>query len=111
MLYQTWAYNYLDLEAKQVMHEIVSQGYKEMALEIDSLISLVGEAFMDVIINHPEINLYEDLNHPSIYGAYLSALVHYKTITGNSTVDVEYRPDEISIEIATILKNVVDKVV
>jgi hypothetical protein len=111
VLYQTWTYNYPNNETKQWMHEIVSQGYKGMSSEINSSISLVGEVFMEVMMKHPDIGLYEDLKHPSIYGAYLSALVHYKTITGNNANTVTYRPDEISVEIENILKNVVDYVI
>ncbi len=111
VLYQTWAYNYPDDLLKEAMHETISEGYKAVSLETQSLISLVGDAFMEVMLSHPEINLYADLNHPSIYGAYLSALVHYKTITGNDASNAKYKPIEISIEIEMILKNVVDKVI
>lgn len=108
VLYQTWAYNYADDLQKQMMHEKVTQGYSDMALEINSMISLVGEVFMETNISNPEIELYVDINHPSIYGAYLSALVHYKTITGNDVQHVKYCPQEIPLEIENILKNIVD---
>lgn len=110
ILYQTWAYDIPDFEEVIKMHNIISNGYKEMALEIDSLISLVGDVFLEIIMNNPEINLYLDINHPSIYGAYLSALVHYKTITNKSVLNVKYIPDEISSKDAEIIKNAVEKI-
>ncbi|MFA7367528.1 MAG: DUF4886 domain-containing protein [Bacilli bacterium] len=108
VLYQTWAYNYASQESKNEMHDIVSEGYKSVGSEINSLVALVGEIFMEIMKSNPEINLYADLNHPSIYGAYLSALVHYKTITGNDAHNVKYRPEEISVEVDSIFKVVID---
>jgi hypothetical protein len=111
VLYQTWAYNYNEIEERVAMQEVISNGYLDVSLAFDSMISRVGDVFMYVFLNHKEINLYNDLNHPSLYGAYLSALVHYKTITGNQAVESTYKPEGISIETAELLKQIVDVVI
>lgn len=111
VLYQTWTYHLIDLEARQTIHDEISLGYRSKASEIDALISIVGDVFMEMIINHPEINLYADLNHPSLYGAYASALVHYKTITGKNVEDINYRPTGISLEVESKLKGIVDMMI
>lgn len=51
------------------------------------VIAPVGTAFAKCVKEHPEIDLYgKDLKHPSFEGSYLSALVIYATITGDSPV-------------------------
>lgn len=53
--------------------------------------------------------LYDDCNHPSIYGSYLSALMFYAYFSGNDVTDVTYRPDEISPDDAVIIRNAVSR--
>lgn len=110
VLYQTWAYNYANIDERTEMQEAISKGYFDVSTELNSMLSKVGDVFLYVYLNHKDINLYNDLNHPSLYGAYLSALVHYKTITGKKAVESKYIPEGISTETADILKQVVDLV-
>ncbi len=45
--------------------------------------------------------LYEDGNHPTVYGSYLSALMIYGFISGGDVTQVTYRPagvDEVSAQ-------------
>ena len=46
----------------------------------------------DVRSNDPRMPLYEDGNHPTVYGSYLSALMIYGFISGGDVTQVTYRP-------------------
>jgi hypothetical protein len=41
----------------------------------------------------PGLPLYEDGNHPTVYGSYLSALMIYGFISETGVRTVAYRPD------------------
>ena len=56
-------------------------------------------------------SLYYDMNHPSTYGAYLSACVHYASITGRKADDNVYIMPRIENEIAEIIQKIADEVV
>ena len=45
-------------------------------------------------------SLYYDMNRPSTYGAYLSACVHYASITGRKSEDNIYMMPGVENEIA-----------
>jgi len=68
----------------------------------------VGEAYYEVIKNHPEINLYSDESHPSKEGAFLSALVFYQYFTKGKTTQLKYIAN-LNVKDADILKRVVEK--
>ena len=53
--------------------------------------------------------LYDDCNHPSIYGSYLSALMFYAYFSGGDVTGVTYRPDEVSAEDAAMIRNAVSR--
>ena len=43
----------------------------------------VGAAFHEIVVSHPEIELYDpDGSHPSYVGTCLAAMVMYKTVFG-----------------------------
>lgn len=50
----------------------------------------VGEMYLQVLEQHPEIELFDDETHPSVAGAYLSALTFYRYLTGNKVAFLEY---------------------
>lgn len=55
--------------------------------------------------SHPQdFSLYDDCNHPSIYGSYLSALMFYGYFSKREVADVSFKPSEISSEDATALR-------
>ena len=56
-------------------------------------------------------SLYKDVNHQSLYGAYLSACVHYCTITGKSAVLNTFEFVGIDAEISLIIRQIADELV
>lgn len=70
----------------------------------------VGIYWSRVMKQYPEIPLYaEDAHHPSVAGAYLSALVFYKTLTGSDLSKVTFIPLGVSTDTAAKMKSVVAK--
>ena len=113
VLYQTWAYNTgLNDMSKSEMHEAIKAAYSQAAIKTNAIVVKVGEAFVmfeNQYIEGP--SLYYDANHPSVYGAFLSACVHYVTLTGRRSCELEYVYNGISEEYADAIKNIADKIV
>lgn len=56
-----------------------------------------------------DFSLYEDCNHPSIHGSYLSALMFYSYFSGRDVTDVTFRPGGISEKDAQLIRNAVSR--
>ena len=110
LLYQTWGrkagHAILDQYGLDTgsMARTVAAAYEAIAKETGYTNSPAGSAFLDVYVNHPEIELYDpDLTHPSAAGSYLAALCHYATLFGRSPIGVKYTAG-IDAETALILQ-------
>ena len=113
ILYQSWAYNrdvYNGL-TKYEMTKKLADAYKSVATEINADITRSGEAFK---LFETEIgltpSLYQDMNHQSLYGAYLSACVHYTTITGRKASDNTYVISGIEPEMIKTIQKIADRI-
>jgi len=72
------------------MTHILSEAYQKAAKLYGAQVSPVGDNFLYVSQNYPEIDLYnEDLTHPSYPGSCLSALTHYHTLFNEFPVHTE----------------------
>lgn len=73
------------------MQERLRQSYLEMSIDNEAEVSPVGAAWKYVRDNYPSIDLYSsDGSHPSIYGSYLAACVHYASIFKKSPVGASF---------------------
>jgi hypothetical protein len=91
--------------------EMIVDGTKKFAKEIELNIAPVGLAWNEIVENNPEINLYEpDKMHPAYAGSFLIACVYYSTIFQESCVDNPFN-GSLSVEEATILKRAASKIV
>ncbi len=111
ILYQTWCYNLNHFSGNSTLQENMKlgleQAYDKAATKADLYVSRAGTAFYNCIANYPNINLYVDNNgHASTYGAYLSACVHYCTITGKSPINNGYDIAGIDDSIKLILQTI-----
>ena len=62
-----------------------------MSVDNQATVSPVGAAWKYVRDNHPSIDLYtSDGSHPSIFGSYLAACVHYATIYRTSPIGTSF---------------------
>ena len=61
----------------------LSDAYTRAAGVLNAECAYVGAAFHEIVISHPEIELYDpDGSHPSYVGTCLAAMVMYKTVFG-----------------------------
>lgn len=80
VLVETWA-----RKTEPQNQEEMNRVYRSMSAEYRCALSPVGEIWQTVRKNCPELELYfEDGAHASVYGDYLIACCHYRTVTGNS---------------------------
>ncbi len=113
VLYQTWAYNgnYNGL-TKYEMYKAIKEAYTQVGNKIGAIITKAGDAFIKYEELYPNgVSLYTDINHASIYGGYLSACVHYATITGRKSSKNGYVYPEIDTKTALELKAIADMIV
>ena len=113
ILYQSWAYNketYNGLK-KYDMTQKLKEAYDSVAKEINAEVTRSGEAFklFETTIGL-EPSLYQDMNHQSIFGAYLSACVHYSTITGRKASSNTYVIPDISLEMIKTIQEIADEI-
>ena len=76
-----------------------------------SLMVLAAQAFEAYYLRGNLPSLYCDMSHPSVYGAYLSACVHYASITGKRVSDTMHKMEGIDDEMLKVIKEIADEVV
>lgn len=113
ILYQSWAYNkeiYNGLK-KYDMTQKLKDAYDSVANEINAEVTRSGEAFklFETTIGL-EPSLYQDMNHQSIFGAYLSACVHYATITGKRASNNTYEIPNIDSNMIKTIQSIADEI-
>jgi len=87
--------------------KLINNSYEILAKKNKILKSNNGAKFYEVLIEYPEIELYEDYIHPNKYGAFLNACIFYRMITNNKASDIKYNGD-IEPKIAKLLKRIAD---
>jgi hypothetical protein len=91
------------------MHTNIQEQHAHLAAStgVDLVnVGLVWEALQSQPLR---FSLYDDCNHPSIYGSYIAALMFYSYFSGNDVKNVTFKPDEISSEDAEMLKQAVSR--
>ena len=112
ILYQTWSdENYL-LAGDESRQNQITKAYNDVASLISSKVSRVGEAFFKCHEKYSDIDLYKEDeeigHHQNIYGAYLSACIHYHNITGRKAANNSYIPGSIDEATAKKLQEIAD---
>ena len=73
------------------MQAAVTTAYEKIADEMGATVAPVGEAWRQVLIEHPGLTLYQsDGSHPTRSGTYLAACVFYAALFGESPEGLEY---------------------
>ena len=112
-LYQTWAYDkdvWNGITRSEMTKKLV-EAYGAVAEKVEATINPVGMAFEKYYLRGDLPSLYCDMSHPSVYGAFLSACVHYSSITGKKASDNQYKMEEIDDNMTQIIKEIADEVV
>lgn len=86
-------------------NQLINQCYDIVAKENNIAKSNNGTKFYEVLIKHPEINLYDDDYHPNELGSFLNACIFYQMITHKKASKLKYN-GEIEPKIAKLLKKI-----
>jgi hypothetical protein len=89
------------------MHVNIQQQHARLAALTGVDLVNVGMVWEPLQSEKKDFNLYNDCNHPSVYGSYLSALMFYSYFSGQDVLDVTFRPEGISAEDAAMLRKAV----
>ena len=103
--------NYPPLCTYDGMQARLRESYLQLSIDNNCTVSPVGAAWKYVRDQYPSIGLYStDGSHPSIYGSYLAACVHYATIFRKTPVGSQYI-SSISASDASILQQAAELIV
>lgn len=86
------------------MHRNIQQQHARLAAMTGVDLVNVGLVWEDLQSHPLNLTLYDDCNHPSIYGSYLSALMFYSYFSKRDVTDVTFVPRGISPEDAKTLQ-------
>ncbi|HEX5810147.1 MAG TPA: DUF4886 domain-containing protein, partial [Anaerolineales bacterium] len=115
LFFLTWAHRdgwpEQGMDDFESMQKRITEGYAEIAQELNVPVSPVGSAWLTAVEQHPELNLWrEDGSHPSKQGSYLAACVFYATIFQENPAGLTYYAD-VSSEIAQTLQSIAARTV
>ncbi|WEK05627.1 MAG: hypothetical protein P0Y65_05060 [Candidatus Devosia phytovorans] len=89
------------------MHRNIQIQHARLAEETGVALVNVGQFWEGLQGETGVFHLYDDCNHPSAYGSYLSALMFYNYFTGGTVGDVGYRPDAVPPDQAWYIRGLV----
>ena len=90
-------------------YEKTNNHYEQIAKLTNGQVCYQGNAFINFHNHFSEIELYEDKQHPTLVGAYLSACCLYNTIFNERSSKVKYF-DVLNPKIAMDIQNIADEV-
>ena len=91
-------------------YETTNKHYEQIAEMTDGVVVYSGNAFINFNRKFPDIELYEDKQHPTLVGAYLSACCLYNTIFNDLSINTQYY-DVLNPKIAMDLQRIADETI
>ncbi|PQJ18719.1 DUF4886 domain-containing protein [Tenacibaculum sp. SG-28] len=95
------------IENLEQHNDVINQAYQKLADNNNILKSNNGNLFYEIRIKHPEIELFDDSFHPSVYGSFLNACEFYQILSNEKAIDLKYN-GEIEPEVANLLKKIAE---
>ncbi len=92
------------IENLEQHNDLINTAYRELADTNNIEKSNHTDLFFEVRTLHPEIELFDDSFHPSVYGSFLNACEFYRILSGKNPGELKYNGG-IEPAIAEILKN------
>ena len=110
LFFLTWAHRdgwpEQGMDDFESMQKQITEGYTEIAQELDVPVAPVGSAWLMAVQEYPELNLWrDDGSHPRKQGSYLAACVIYATVFQESPVGLTFQAD-LSGNVVKILQNI-----
>jgi hypothetical protein len=107
-----WAYSIdlfpeRDTQARNAFVNDIQSDHRTLAETGNATLINVGLVWEHLLTTEPNIQLYQDGNHPSLAGSYLEALMIYKSLSPTRVLNVTYVPYGLSAETAETLRQVV----
>ncbi len=112
VLYVTWRYAdnfslYKEIPAlKTQLYDLMQSNSQQLAQATGARIVNVGKAWERLLSQRPTFPLYEDGNHPTVYGSYLAALMLYKYFSGADVSQISYVPRGIKPNEAALIRKI-----
>ena len=102
----------LNQTKKDNLREQIFLGYHNCSEANNTGLVRSGEAFRLFESLYPDVSLYalDDINHPSLAGAFLSSCTFFGYFTGQRVSDTTYAPEGIDSDLAIKLKAVADQI-
>lgn len=91
-------------------YETTNNHYEQIAKITNGKVCYQGSAFIGFHNLFPEIELYEDKQHPTLVGAYLSACCLYDTIYNEKSNEIKYF-DVLNPKIAIDIQKIADEII
>jgi hypothetical protein len=88
VFFMTWGYE--DSASWPDMFSKTAASYEAVAGELGCRISPCNKAWLQVLAEHPEIDMWADGSHPSPIAQYLNGCVFYSLFTGESPEESSY---------------------
>jgi hypothetical protein len=89
------------------LYDKIQNDYADLSRQTGAQLVNVGRVWEFVRAAASDLPLYEDGNHPTVQGSYLSALMLYAYVSGRDGSEVTYVPKDMSAEQAATIKRVV----
>ena len=84
----------------------LAAAYNAIGTELGAKVAPAGLAFALSLRERPDLLLYSQDGHPTVYGTYLAACVLYGTIFGRSPVGNPYSDPSITAEMRAYLQHI-----
>ncbi len=92
------------------LREALEESFRKAETEFDARLAPVSTAWLSFRRKNPSEPLHaEDGNHAHVTGAYLSACVFYRVLTGQKVSGNTFRPDDVDPEVARALQQEADR--
>lgn len=88
---------------------MIEQLTRALANQTDARIIDTCSVWERIHVAHPDLQLYEDGNHPTVAGSYISALMIYRFLSDDGVEKISYLPGGLDAQSADAIKRIVSQ--
>ena len=97
-----------EITNREMEFNLLKMSYDSIALKFSLKLAKSCEKYFEILLEYPDVDLYEDNMHPSKYGAFLNGCIFFEILTGIKPSEIIFTGD-IDKNIASLLKKVVSE--